>query len=365
MNSIGILTYHACYNYGACLQAYALQQTIKKLYPNCKIIDYQSKLLLDINHPFCKYPKHPKELIKNITRLPYLKQLNKRAHLFEDFINNNLTLTQRCSTDDEVIKEVEKFDCIVCGSDQTWNLDPNIRYETPLYYMNFPKKQKRISYATSFGSWVNQFPTREHELLPWIQQFDHLSMREESGVNMLRAKGLKCEWVLDPTLLLTEEDYDKISDESIMKEPYVLLFSWDGSKESVELTKKISKKINCQSIFIVPPPRAMFCGIERKLDIGPKQFLSLIKNAKFIISNSFHGTVFSTIYHKPFISAIKNQVDPRRASLMKLFGLEDHLMSPDNYNLDTIFSTDFSKVEEKIKPYKDQSLNYLYNSLKY
>lgn len=361
---IGILTYHACFNYGACLQAYALQNAIKRQIPDCKIIDYQSKKLIDINHPFCKYPKHPKEIIKNITRFPYYNQLQKRKKLFNNFINNDLILSKRCTTDEDVKQECENYDYIVCGSDQTWNLDPSIRYETPLYYLNFPKKQKRITYATSFGSWVNRFSTREKELLPWIKQFDSLSMREESGVNLLKSKGLNCEWVVDPTLLLTKKDYDKIADERIINEDYILLFSWNGAKETVEITKQVSKKLGCKAFYIVPPPRAMFSGIERKLDVGPRQFLSLIKHAKFVITNSFHGTVFSTIYNKPFISAIQNEVDPRRASLMKQFGLENHLMSPISLNLDTIFNTDFQIVESKITKLKEHSLNYLYSSLK-
>lgn len=360
---IGILTYHACYNYGACLQAYALQQTIMKRNADCKIIDYQSKRLIDINHPFCKVPKHPKEIVKNITRIPYYGQLQQRAKLFADFIDNVEVITQRCTADEDVQCECENFDTIVCGSDQTWNLDPSIRYETPLYYLNFPKKQRRITYATSFGSWVNHFPEREKELLPWIKQFDALSMREESGMGMLKSKGLKCEWVLDPTLLLEREYYDKIARERLIDVPYVLLFSWNGAKEAVELTKVIAKKIGAKPIYIVPPPRAMFCGIDRKLDVGPREFLSLVKYAECVVTNSFHGTVFSTIFHKPFVSAIQDKVDARRASLMKQFGLEDHLMSPKRLNMDLIMNTNFDKVENNIAPLRKHSLDYLYTAL--
>lgn len=361
--NIGILTYHACYNYGACLQAYALQQTIKKKYKFCKIIDYQSKKLIEINHPFCKTPKHPKEFVKNITRIPYYRDLNMRQALFEDFINNELDLTLRCSNDKEVREECERFDCIVCGSDQTWNLDPSIRYETPLYYLNFPKKQRRITYATSFGSWVKDFHIREKEVLPWIKEFDCLSMREESGVKLLRDKGFTCEWVLDPTLLLNKDDYDKVASNRLINEPYVLLFSWNGAPEAVSITKMVSAKLGCKAYYIVPPPRAMFCGIERKLDVGPKEFLSLVKHASFVVTNSFHGTVFSTIYQKPFVSAIKDIPDARRASLMKQFGLEDHLMNPMNVDIERIRCTDFEEVEKRLQPLRESSINYLYKAL--
>ena len=242
--NIGILTYHACLNYGACLQAYALQQTIIKYGYNCKIIDYQSHKLISINRPFCKIPMHPKEIIKNITRLPYYSQLKKRESMFLNFINKVQIISSRCTTDEDVQKECNNYDCIVCGSDQTWNQDPSIRYQTPLYYLNFEKKQRRISYATSFGSWEKSFHKQEYKLLPWIKQFDKLSMRERSSVDLLRSKGLNCEWVLDPTLLLNRVDYERIARERLIEEPYILLFSWDGSKEARDIALNLSKSNN-------------------------------------------------------------------------------------------------------------------------
>ncbi|MBR5433585.1 MAG: polysaccharide pyruvyl transferase family protein [Bacteroidales bacterium] len=363
MTKIGILTYHACFNYGACLQAYALQSVVRQKYLDCKIIDFQTKNFIDINHPFCRYPKHIKEIIKNVTRVPYYFQLKERTNNFNDFIQKELPITRRCSTEEDVKSIAEEFDCIICGSDQTWNLDPAIRYESPVYYLNFPKKQRRITYATSFGSWVDKFTTRQDELLPWIKEFDALSMREESGVNLLKELGLSCEWVLDPTLLLTDNEYNKIAREKLIAEPYVLLFSWDGASEAVELAKIIAKKLNYKLFYIVPPPRAMFSGIKRKLDVGPKEFLSLVKHASFVVTNSFHGTVFSTIFQKPFVSAIKNNADPRRASLMKQFGLSDHLVSPQTLDLDSIFNTNFAKVESNIQPLREHSLQYLYSAI--
>lgn len=356
---IGILTFHACYNYGACLQAYALQQTVKKEHPDCEIIDFQSEHFININHPFARYPTHWKEIVKNITRIPYWRQLQQRSSYFDEFINQVLVLSERCATDESVKCIAEKYDCIICGSDQTWNLDPAIRYETPLYYLNFPKKQRRITYATSFGSWVNDFESRSKELIPWIQKFDSLSMREESGVQLLRSKGFACEWVLDPTLLLQRTEYDNIAKERLINEPYVLLFSWEGTKEAVELTKIAAKRLGCKAFFIVPPPRAIFCGLERKLDVGPREFLSLVKHAEFVVTDSFHGTIFSTIYRRPFASVIKDKADTRRVSLMEQLGLADHLVNVNTINWNKINQTDFDQVRIKINSLREHSISYL------
>lgn len=361
---IGILTYHACFNYGACLQAYALQTTIKKLGYKCEIIDYQSDILRNISDVFSKKPTNIREIIKNVTRFPYKSQLLERQKLFEDFINNNLELSQRCRTEKDVERQAEQYDCIVCGSDQTWNLDPSVRYQNAVYFLNFPKHQRRISYATSFGQWVEKAPEHEEEFLPWVTGYDALSMREQSGVEYLQSKGLKCELVVDPTLLLEKKYYDAICRERLINEPYVLLFTWNGAKDATEIAKKIAKQTHAKPVYIVAPPRAMFSGVERKLDVGPCEFLSLIKYADYVVTNSFHGTVFSIIYQKRFVSVVTGHVDKRRESLMKHLGLTDHLMSQENFSLTAIDKADYAGVTEKLSEFKASSMNYLIDAIK-
>ncbi len=359
---IGILTYHACFNYGACLQAFALQRTINQFGFDCEIIDYQSDILREISDVFAKKPKHPKEIIKNLTRVPYRKSLMKRQAMFEGFVNS-LNLSRRSRTEDDVKKQAEEYECIICGSDQTWNMDPSIRYQNPVYFLNFEKKQKRVSYATSFGQWVKQAPQHEGMFLPWITDFDALSMREQSGVDYLCSKGLDCKLVVDPTLLLDKADYDKICEKRIINESYVLLFTWDGSKAATNIAKKIQKMTGVKPVYIVAPPRAMFSGVKRVLDIGPKEFLSLVKHADYVVTNSFHGTVFSIIYKKNFVSVVTGHVDTRRESLMEHLGLTDHLMTELSFDLSTIQNTDYSSVDGKLNSFKKSSMEYLYNAL--
>lgn len=361
---IGILTYHACFNYGACLQAFALQSTVRNLGYDCEIIDYQSDVLRNICDVFSKRPTDIREVIKNITRLPYRKELLERQHLFENFINNKFVLSRRCRTEEDVEQQAEKYDCIICGSDQTWNLDPASRYQNAVYFLNFPKHQKRIAYATSFGQWVEKAPEHESEFLPWVSEYDALSMREQSGVEYLRSKGLECELVVDPTLLLERKYYDAICRERLINEPYVLLFTWDGAKDATEIAKIIQKKTNSKPVYIVAPPRAMFSGVERKLDVGPCEFLSLVKYADYVVTNSFHGTVFSIIYQKKFVSVVSGHADKRRESLMTHLGLTDHLMGVDNFDFEVLEGTEYRNVTEKLTEFKASSMNYLINALK-
>lgn len=367
MRNIGILTYHACNNYGASLQAYALQTTIKRLLRGdgyCKIIDYRSEIMMNIVTPFAKRIKHPKELIKTITRLPYKKSLLKRNDQFASFGREILETTERCLTPEDVENEVRKFDTVICGSDQTWNLDPAIRYQNPVYYLNFPKRERRIAYATSFSDWVVEAEKQKDYLYPMISTFDSLSMRETSGVDLLWSWGLECEHVCDPTLLLDADDYVQVADyDAVPDKEYVLYFSWNGSRDSVEAAKSAGKYFGMPVINIVPPPRALFSGLERKLDVGPREFLGLIENAHFIVTNSFHGTAFSAIYGKPFVSIMSDQNETRRSSLLKSLGLEDRLCSLENLDFRRLEGFDSTAARQEISVQREHALEFLKGAL--
>lgn len=365
MKKIGILTYHTGFNYGASLQAYALMTTVNKLVGNCEIINFETEDFLSTREMFSRNPKSLKEVIKIITRLPYKSDLLKRQQLFDDFTDRYLVKSPLYRTEKEVIENAVNYDTIICGSDQIWNMDDSSRYAANwIYFLNFPKKQRRISYAASFGKWVNKADNYQDKFIPWLKKFDKLSVRETSGVEYLRKKGLNVSLCIDPTLLLDKEEYEKICAPKQISKKYILLFSWNGSKGVINAAKIISKKLGLPVLNIVPPPRAMFSSIERKLDVGPCEFISMIKNAEFVVTNSFHGTVFSTIFHKPYISVYDdNRPDVRMESLLKQLNFTDHLQNADSIDIGCIFNTDFNDLEEKINLVRKDSLNYLKEAL--
>lgn len=359
-----MLTYHTGYNYGASLQAYALQTAIQRIQPDCEIINFETEEFLSSREMFSRKPRRAKELLKILTRLPYYSALKKRQHLFDDFTRNCLKTGTLYRTREEVIAHASDYECIVCGSDQIWNLSPDDEYAAnPIYFLNFEKKQKRVSYAASFGKWVTEAPGHEDAFLPWLKQFDAVSVRETSGLDYLKSRGIDCHLTVDPTLLLDAEDYDRICAERRMKGAYVLMFSWNGSNDVIKAAKAAAQHFNLPLIHIVPPPRALFSGIHRKLDAGPKEFLSLIKNAAFVVTNSFHGTVFSTIYERPYVSVVTNQPDPRMESLLTQIGLLENLVSPSQINFTKILRTDYDAVRERIKEFRESSLEYLKNAI--
>ena len=318
MKKIGILTYHTGYNYGASLQAFALQKTIKKYIDDVETINFEKEEFKASREMFCKKPKRMKEVIKVLTRLPYRKSLLKRQALFDSFTKDCIELSPLYKSEEEVIKNAENYECIVCGSDQIWNLSKKIDAPAanPIFFLNFEKKQKRISYAASFGKWITEAPQNEDIFFKWLKEFDYISVRETS-----------C------------------------------------NDDVIKAAKIISKQMKLPVINIVPPPRAMFSGIKRKLDVGPREFLSLVKNAEFVVTNSFHGTAFSITYEKDFISVVSGKPDPRMESLMSQLGLKDNLTTVDNVELEKLKNINYNDVRNKKKDLRKDSIDYLKRAL--
>lgn len=363
---IGILTYHSGFNYGACLQAYALQTTLKKFGYDSEIINFETDAFVASREMFSTKPRRLKEFIKNITRIPYWKSLHERERMFNSFTFEVLKSSPRYRTEDEVIKHAEDYDCIICGSDQIWNLthvkdDPAI---THLFFLNFPKKQRRVAYAASFASFTKIAYLHEDEFIPWLKEFDAISIREQDGYEYVKSKGIECELALDPTILLDKEDYEPICRERLIEGKYIAMFGWNTNDDLVETAKLVSKKLNLPVYNIVPPPRKMFCGIPRKLDVGPCEFLSIIKNAEFVVTNSFHGTAFSTTFEKPYVSVVSGKADSRMYSLLQQLGLDNHLIHKEDLDVDAILSTDFSNVRDKKVLLRQSSFDFINNALR-
>lgn len=364
--TIGILTYHSGFNYGACLQAFALQMTLKKLGYENEVINFETDAFVASREMFSRKPRRLKEVIKNVARLPYWKSLHVRERMFNNYTLDVLNSTSRYRTEAEVIRHAEDYKCIICGSDQIWNLthvkdDPAI---TPLFFLNFPKKQRRVAFSASFASFTKIAHLYEDVFMPWIKEFDAISIREQDGYDYLKSKGIDCTLTLDPTVLLDKEDYEPICSPRQIEGKYVLMFGWNTNKDLIEVAKKVSKELGLPVYNIVPPPRAMFCGIPRKLDVGPCEFLSMIKHAEFVVTNSFHGTAFSTTFERPYVSVVTGKADTRMESLLTQLGLADHLVTKDKVDVQRMLSTDYSTVREKKAALRQTSFDFLKNALK-
>ena len=142
------------------------------------------------------------------------------------------------------------------------------------------------------------------------------------------------------------------------------MFGWNTNQDLIEAAKYVSKRMGLPVYNIVPPPRGMFCGIPRKLDIGPCEFLSMIKHAEFVVTNSFHGTAFSTTFEKPYVSIVTGKADTRMYSLLDQLGLADHLVTKDNLDVDKMLATDFLPIRDKKVALRQTSFDFIKSSLK-
>lgn len=323
---VGIMTFHGARNYGAVLQAYALQQFLLSIGLECRIIDFVSESLKDYTG---LYPKRNgwKSIIKNLLMLRYHQHRAARDTKFEKFINECLVLTDEHFTSEEELREMQdQVDVYVVGSDQVWN---TTKAETgTTYFLGFAdENSKRIAYAVSLGG------AEAGDLEPYrnlIKNFDFISCRERKGAGILsELTGRDVKAVLDPTLLVENEIWERMAAPlSPLYHNYIFYYSLDGfdkRKNNVEELQELSRRLDKKVIVLTPEwPRNEFINI---IDAGPLDFLNLIRNADIVCTNSFHGTAFSLAFKKNFYVLDRyDGRDDRKTDLLQILHLEDRMI---------------------------------------
>lgn len=323
---IGIMTFHGARNYGAVLQAYALQQFLTSMGSECRIIDFVSESLKDYTG---LYPKRNgwKSMIKNLLMLRFHKQRKERETKFKEFINEYLVLTDEHYTDEKELQKLrDKVDVYVIGSDQVWNTT-KVEASTA-YFLEFADpKSKKIAYAVSLGGAEAKDLEQYRNL---VEKFDFISCRERKGTNILSAlTGRNIETVLDPTLLVGNEVWKQISSQqSLLYRPYIFYYSLDGFDKrgnNVAELRELSRRLGKRVVVLTPEwPKTEFVNI---IDAGPMDFLTLIRNADIVCTNSFHGTAFSIAFRKNFYVLDKyDGRDDRKINILQILHLEDRMI---------------------------------------
>ncbi|HGH5986103.1 polysaccharide pyruvyl transferase family protein [Proteus mirabilis] len=338
---IGILTQPLHNNYGGLLQAYALQTFLKKQGHNVLTVDFyiEDEKRIQI-----------KKLIRNFTKKYILRRqidpiysLTKKDKLrisqyTSHFIAENIKKTQYISdlNEFEYLKQYQ-FDAYIVGSDQVWR--PSYSPGMPAFFLSFLKdddKTKRIAYAASFGvDHCNEFTENElnqYSLLS--QKFHAIGVREDSAIVLCR-KYLKvdAELVLDPTLLLEKDEYIQLINNDITSSPNgnMMVYVLDKNDEKSQIIDAVSKNYKLQPYTIMPNSHD---------DVFPSvtQWLRGFLDASFVVTDSFHGVIFSIIFNKQFIAiGNKSRGLARFLSILKLFNLENRLIFSHN-DLSKIFS---------------------------
>mgnify|MGYP000000628190 CR=1 FL=1 len=364
MDKVGILTFHAAHNYGSMLQAFALKLVIADLGYESEIINYRNerqKKLYSILSVGVK---------TQIIRMMHLPKYIKRYKAFEQYLHDYLTSSSEISSTEKVRNYVKGFKAIVCGSDQIWNEMSTTYDRDMIYFLPFNFTGKKVAYAPSMGSDID-LELINNTLIPYIKDFEAVSAREERLSKVLSdCLGKNIPTVLDPTLLVADKVWEKQLVD-INERNYICFYSLIYSDELVKFAMTASQKLGMKVVNLSPRAKyATISSFEQRYDIGPREFLSYIKNAGLVITNSFHGTVFSILFRRPLFSLIidPDKQDFRRQNLFSITGLPDMYFpvtetSAIEERFSRIKAADYSSAELNLNKAKTYSMNFLKEAL--
>lgn len=298
---IGIITWFSYENYGTKLQAVALQKYLKNIGYDVELINFLPPESLQVhidNRTFLKKLEEiPKKIKAKVIKRKYNKYIKKRYSKMDSFISKNCNLTKFINNDYEYIKICNSFDLLICGSDQIWN--PNFYHK--YYYAFFDKiKTPKISYAPSLG--INEvLPSVERKIVDSLKSFKYITAREKSGANLLaEITGKDVATVVDPTFLLSKDDWLEFIDVTLKEKEYVLCYFLSDNKNYWNASRKFCKKHNLE-MYVIPQTIDSYQQSNHVLlDVGVDDFLKLVYNATYILTDSFHACVFSIIFQKQF-----------------------------------------------------------------
>lgn len=349
------VTLHRANNYGAVLQAYALQQVQESIGYENKLLDYYDNPPLFSNCS-CKHPiRYLKNIVLNIITFLHIKKVKKFAQKFEEFRAKYLKETQRYDTVEQLLENPPEADCYITGSDQVWNLnDPYFKF----HYLDFGKKSIiKYSYAASMSDFFLGEDEKKY-IKERLTNFKSISVREESVCKYIQDfTELKCQCNLDPVFLLDKETWKHFEKKPQIETPYILCYAVIGNPELQCIVNKIKRFANLPVVLLQCSAIKHIKADKYVFDADPQEFLGLINHATYVITTSFHGTALSIILEKNFYTVIKSSLSERMTDLLKLLNLSDRVLTDaKQISLEAI---DYSKVRMVLADEIESAIEYL------
>lgn len=358
---IGVLTYHRAYNYGSYLQTYALQTYIKNNFTqDVEVINFvpDNQDMYDLFVTVSNL----RNLIGNIIKFRIKKPYEAKIKGFDTFLKNNIRLSKFEYTKNDAI--TEEYDIVISGSDQIWNPD-SVDFSW-VYFQENIKTNKKISYAPSIGG--GKFKNIER-LKKNLIQFSNISVREQKGkdyLNKITNNVFDISVVVDPTLLLTQEEYEKITSKRRYNKDYIFLYSVYNNNEILVASNYLGKKYNLPVITVISlgdTYKVLFKGIKIGEYESVEDFLSYIKYAKYVFTNSFHGTVLSIIFRQNFYYFGDYEKDPRINNILSILGLESRAIPYSDVETLELEDAVYSDFEENFERIISDSKEFLQKSI--
>lgn len=370
MKRILTITFHRAHNFGSVLQAYALQEFLKKMCENasvdvdCRVLDFNLPVQDDLYCVF-KPGKDLRSIAKNLLALPYQDALNVKYKKFNSFVEQRMSLSQRYRTEAELIQNPPCADYYISGSDQIWNV--RAKDFSKAYLLDFVRSGKRISYAASCGPLRIDWTQYDSEsITKLLSKYDMCSVREKGSSENLRPLiDKKLPIHVDPTLLLDCEEWRELQSEANYHEGrYILLYCLEPTKDQLFLAKRIAKKLELPILVLrYNNKNDMLNHFVKRYDAGPEDFLAYIDHAALVLTSSFHGTAFSLLYKKPFY-VFDGMTDNRISSLLVSVGMEDRSISQQSsMEKINILPFEYQVVEKFLMQKRVESYTYLADAL--
>ena len=350
-NKIAILTFHNTVNYGAMLQTYALYRYLRNNGVHCEVLDYKNAAIERVERPLKLFSQRS---LKGVIK--YFKcgkaQRRKWAR-FERFRRENVALSERSYTRDTVFLADDEYSAFIVGSDQVWNTELT---DTDLtYYLDFvTDNSKKHSYAASFGfsEWQGDPSTLKQLLL----QFSSLNVREQSAKRLIGDSRVNV--VCDPTLLLPVSEWEQLALNDTFSD-CIVVYMIDFRKEVFDFVRELSQKTGCKTVYVHDAIRSQK-GMVNSRDHSVEDFISMIKNARFVVTGSFHAVCMSLLFQKQFYYTLnsKSNKNSRLENLLEKAGLIHRTIT------DASGDIDYAQVNLKLYPYIENSKRILDEMLK-
>lgn len=360
---IGIVTYHKANNYGAVLQAYALYKYLENQGYNAEVVDYWPKYHLVVYKTW----NWDMELFNALTlshKLIYI--ISFSILTVKRFVRNQRYKQFRKRCLKIGAKEgVTKYDAVFYGSDTIWNVWKQNKlhkgFDNVLWGDKTIQSRYKFSYAPSMGNVIDTVETKAYcsRMLP---NFDLISVRETALLNKLKEWGWhNVEKVVDPTILLTKEQWNNLLVKRLERKDYILCYNLENSDVINRLTKRISEEQNLKVIYVTGNVKRTFDHSVKDL-AGPMEFLSYFKYASYVFTSSFHGVVFSIIFEKQFCFH-SNKETERIISLLSSCGLSDRFIQDDDFFV-LEEKIEYEEVNRKLEKIRARSYEYINKCIK-
>ncbi|MBQ7410041.1 MAG: polysaccharide pyruvyl transferase family protein [Clostridia bacterium] len=365
---INIITLHRIVNYGSVLQAYATQKVFENKNLDVEFIDYYPErmhmlgMLKRIKNKSQKFKKNI--ILRNIARVIMIPSYIQRFHTFKKFINKNLNLSNVIYKNEDDLKNNPPIADYYCtGSDQVWNTGWNEKIDSP-FFLDFDTNGKKcFSYAASFGkSKLENWEKDETKRL--LKKYNKLSLREISGVEIVEDLGIKGAInVVDPTLLLTGKEWSELASERYKDKKFIFVYNLNRNKKIDKYVEKLAKEKNLEIYYVSYALHEFYKKGKMKCNVKVEDFLSLLKYAQYVVTDSFHATAFSINFNTEFMIVFPEKYSTRVRSILEITKLEDRIV--DNYEDISLCNKriDFSVANDILKEQRIIANKYIDSAL--